>query len=106
VARIRTRDAVNAVILWLWDAGSMHGVTDDESHARKSARACMGGSAADTARVERATLVTGVRTLAIVYRRTGTGWLARRDSSGRIRWTPLQAAPEPAHRGETARQSA
>ncbi len=91
---------------WLWDAGSTHGVTDDGSRAREAAGASMRDAGADTARVESAILVTGVRTLTMGYRRTGTGWLAFRDSSGHIRWKPLSGAPERAHREEAVLQSA
>jgi hypothetical protein len=42
----------------------------------------------DSARVESATLATGVRTLTTVYRRTGIGWSARRYGS-RITWRRL-----------------
>lgn len=81
------------MILWLWDAGSAHGVTDDESRARTSVTTFMLSSAANCARVESATLVTGVRTLTMIYRRTGNGWLARRDSSGQIRWQSVNQMP-------------
>jgi hypothetical protein len=81
------------VILWLWDAGSAHGVTDDESRARTTVTTFMQSNTASCARVESATLVTGVRTLTMIYRRTGNGWLARRDSSGRIRWQSVNQMP-------------
>jgi hypothetical protein len=81
------------VILWLWDAGNAHGVTDDESRARTTVAMFMRGNAANRARVESATLVTGVRTLTMIYRRTGNGWLARRDSSGQIRWEAVNQLP-------------
>jgi hypothetical protein len=81
------------VILWLWDAGSAHGVTDDESRARKTVTTLMRSNVANSARVESATLVTGVRTLTMVYRRTGTGWLARRDDDGGVRWQAVDDMP-------------
>lgn len=81
------------MILWLWDAGSAHGVTDDESRARKNVTTLMQSNAANCARVESATLVTGVRTLTMIYRRTGNGWLARRDGSGQIRWEAVSQVP-------------
>lgn len=77
------------MIVWLWDAGSAHGVTDDESRARKTVTALMESSKADSARVESATLATGVPTLITVYRRTGTGWSARREENGCIRWASV-----------------
>lgn len=54
----------------------------------------MYGTGADNARVERALLVTGVRTLTLSYYRTGAGWSARRHSDGGIRWIPLLTTPE------------
>jgi hypothetical protein len=82
------------VIVWLWDAGSVKGVTDNESHAIKVAEVSMRGSGVATARVESAVLVTGVRTLTMGYQRTGMGWSARRITNGRISWQALKAAPE------------
>ena len=81
------------MIVWLWDAGNARGVTDDESRAQQAAQASLRGSGADTARVEGAALVTGVRTLTTVYRRTGTGWLALRDRNGHIRWKAVHDIP-------------
>jgi hypothetical protein len=80
------------VLVWLWDAGSTHGVTDDGSWAREAASASMRSSGANTGRVESAILVTGTLTLTTEYRRTGSGWLAQRDRGGRTRWEPLLAA--------------
>lgn len=80
--------------VWLRDAGSARGVTDDESRAQEATTACMYGTGADNARVERALLVTGVRTLTLSYYRTGAGWSARRHSDGGIRWIPLLTTPE------------
>ena len=85
-------------MVWLWDAGSTHGVTDDGLRAREAAKASMRSSGATTSRVESATLATGVLTLTTEYRRTGSGWLAQRDRSGRIRWEPLMTAAELASR--------
>jgi len=82
-----------AVIVWLWDAGNAHGVTDDESRARKTVTTFMQNNEADSARVESATLVTGVRTLSTVYRRTGMGWSASRDGNGCIRWETVDDIP-------------
>lgn len=84
------------VIVWLWDAGTGRGVTDDESRARQAAEAFMRSGQADTARVERASLVTEVRTLTTGYARTGQGWTAQPRRNGLIRWTPLTDAPEQA----------
>ena len=81
------------MIVWLWDAGSAHGVTDDESRARNTVTAFMQSNQADSARVESATLATGVLTLATVYRRTGMGWSARREGNGYIRWEAVHDFP-------------
>jgi hypothetical protein len=80
------------VIVWLWDAGSGRGVTDDQAHARRAAEALMRSGRADAARVEKAHLVTGIRALASGYTRTGHGWTAQPREGGPIRWEPLPAA--------------
>jgi hypothetical protein len=82
------------VIVWLWDAGSARGVTDDESRARRAAEAFMRSGRADTARVEKALAVTGISALASGYLRTGHGWTAQPRRDGLIRWVPLPAAPQ------------
>lgn len=82
------------MIVWLWDAGRVKGVTDNESHALKVAEVSMHGSDAAVVRVESAVLVTGVSTLTMGYRRTGMGWSARRLSNGHIEWGPLKAERE------------
>jgi hypothetical protein len=82
------------VIVWLWDAGSVKGVTDDESHALRVAEISMRGSGAATVRVESAVLVSGVCALTMGYHRTGMGWSARRVSNGCIAWEPLKAERE------------
>jgi hypothetical protein len=80
------------VILWLWDApGPRHtvrGVSDDEAAARQAAEACMLEVRARAARVEQAQVVLEATTLECVYRRTGSGWQARRDRAG-ITWKPI-----------------
>jgi hypothetical protein len=84
------------VIVWLWDAGSGRGVTDDESRARRAAEALIRTGRADTARVERAFLVAGLSVLTSGYARTGHGWTAQPRPGGLIRWVPLPAAPQQA----------
>lgn len=84
------------ITCWLWDAGSACGVTDEEPRARKAAAKCLRSDGADTARVEKAFLVSGVGTLTMVHARTGVGWSAYRYLNGRIRWKPLPAAKESA----------
>jgi hypothetical protein len=64
------------VIVWLWDAGSANGVSDNESRAIQAAEGAMRaiGPAAVTAVVERAFLVSGIESLTSNYLRTGGGW--------------------------------
>jgi hypothetical protein len=64
------------VIVWLWDAGSAHGVSDDESRAIQAAEGAMRaiGPATVTAVVERAFLVSGIESLTSKYLRAGDGW--------------------------------
>jgi hypothetical protein len=82
------------VIVWLWDAGSALGVTDNESRARLAAAAFIRSGRTTAARVEQAHFVSGVRTLNPGYMRTGQGWTAHPRGNGRIRWVPLPASPE------------
>ena len=82
------------MIVWLWDAGSGHGVTDDQARARRAAELLMRNGRADAARVEKALAVTGISALASGYLRTGHGWTAQPRRDGLIRWMPLPAAPQ------------
>jgi hypothetical protein len=84
------------VIVWLWDAGSALGVTNEESRARQAAEAFIRSGGADVARVEQARLVTGIRSLNPGYTRLGYGWTAQPRKNGLIRWVPLAASPEQA----------
>jgi hypothetical protein len=77
------------VTVFLWDAGSLSGVTDDEKRARRAAAAAIRGGHASVARVERALALPGIYTLVFDYYRTGTGWTAKRRSDGRVSWVPL-----------------
>jgi hypothetical protein len=79
------------VIVWLWDAGSGCGVTDDQARARRAAEVLMRGGRAGTGRVEKALAVTGISALTSGYLRTGHGWTARPRRDGLIRWVPLPA---------------
>ena len=90
----RRRKDGRAVIVWLWDAGSALGVTDDESRARQAAETFIHNGRATVARVEKATLVTGIRALNPGYARTGQGWTAQPRRNGWIRWVPLLTSPE------------
>lgn len=82
------------IVVWLWDAGSTCGVTGDEARAREAAAGCLRDGKSDTARVEKAFLVPGARTLTLSHHRTGIGWSARRYRNRRIIWKPLTAAAE------------
>jgi hypothetical protein len=81
------REPVTTV--FLWDAGSLSGITDDEKRARWAAAACIRSGQATAARVERALALPGIATLIFDYHRTGTGWSAQRRSDGRVAWMPL-----------------
>jgi hypothetical protein len=59
--------------VWLWDAGTRRGVTDDETRALQAAEALIRSGQAASARVEKAHLVTGIRALESGYTRTGHG---------------------------------
>ncbi len=77
------------MILWTWGAdgpdGSTSGVTDDEASAKHAAVKGMLAWGAATATVEAVMLLDGVVSLEPGYRRTGTVWIARRDTNG-ITW--------------------
>ncbi len=79
------------MIVWLWDAGSGRGVTDDQNRARRAAETLMRTGRADAARVEKARLMTGLSALTSGYMRTGDGWTAQAWPDGLIRWVPLPA---------------
>lgn len=76
------------MLLWVWDAGRHHGITDDDQAARIAAAQCIVNGHAKTATVEAATLVLGVSSVTDAYQRAGVGWTGRRTDRG-IRWTPL-----------------
>ena len=78
------------ITVFLWDAGSLSGVTDDEKRARRAAAAGIRGGHATVARVEKALALPGIYTLVFDYHRTGTGWIAQRRSDGRVSWAPFQ----------------
>jgi hypothetical protein len=82
------------ITVWLWDAGSACGVTDNGARAREAAAATLTASQTPTARVEKAFLVPGTRTLSLVHYRTGVGWSAHRRHDGHIAWKPLSARQE------------
>lgn len=72
-------------MVFLWDAGSGRGVTDDEARARQAAEACLRSGRASTEQVEPAQLVTGFAALTSHYQCTGEGWRAR-TAEGRVTW--------------------
>ena len=74
------------MLVWLWDAGTALGITDNPARARHAARARMRGDS--VARVEQAEFVLGAESLTDGYRRTGDGW-AGRQRNGSVTWTPF-----------------
>ncbi len=85
------------MIVFLWEADgparSGRGVTDDRARALRNAETCLRSGQANVAKVERATLMSGIRTLTSGYLRTGDGWRARCGDTG-IRWEPFAPAPD------------
>jgi hypothetical protein len=75
--------------VWLWDAGSHHGVTDEEDRALVHAGTRL--QHGDTARVELAFVLPSIRQVTWRYIRTGTGW-AGTNASGSVVWRPLLCA--------------
>ena len=74
------------MIVWLWEAGSAAGVTDDPGKARRNAACVMRGTGADTAVVEGARFIDGTGALNDGYRGDGRRrWVARNERGGRIR---------------------
>jgi hypothetical protein len=72
--------------VWLWDAGSHCGVTDDESRALATARACLRNG--DTARVELTRVSPSIVDPTCKYIRTGIGWTGT-CYNGSFAWLPL-----------------
>ena len=77
------------MICYLWDAGSAHGVSGDGARAREAAEGSMRAGRASSARVERAHLVTGIRSLYSGYERLGCGWITVPRQDGPVRWVAL-----------------
>jgi hypothetical protein len=75
------------VIVYLWEAGSGRGVTDDPAAAREAAEGFL-RCGADSAVVERAVTVLSIFSLTSTYARAGQGWSARLHN-GRISWRQL-----------------
>jgi hypothetical protein len=77
-------------VLWTWGTNapdrSACGVSATEDRAKRAAAAAMRGIGATAAIVEAAALLSGGAWLEAGYRRTGTVWTARIDTTGRIRW--------------------
>jgi hypothetical protein len=81
------------VIVWLWEASGpwqFRGITGDDRAARRAVAQCLTSGQAEMAIVEAASLMIGVSSLADCYRRTGTGWTARR-AGARVCWAALAA---------------
>jgi hypothetical protein len=79
------------MIVWLWDAGSGHGISDDDGSARAAAETLIRDGQAASARVEMAVL-NSVRALDTGYGRLGRGWTAHPRPGGQVRWVQL---PDP-----------
>jgi len=79
------------VIVYLWEAGSARGVTDDDARAREAAEEFL-RSGADSAVIERAVTVMSINSLTSTYARVGQGWSARLHD-GRIFWRRLDGEP-------------
>lgn len=74
---------------WLWEAGTYRGITDDVTHAKAAAAACLTGAA--IARVEMAYLVLGAD-LANAYERAGVGWTGQ-TTAGWVAWSLIEDSP-------------
>jgi hypothetical protein len=75
--------------VWLWDAGSHQGVTDDEARAIDHAEVNL--RLGDTAHVELALVIPSIRQVTWAYIRTGIGWTGT-SASGPVVWRPLLCA--------------
>jgi hypothetical protein len=83
------------VIVFLWQAGTAEGVTDDREKAQKQAAFFMGRAGASTAVVEQARFTGGNRSLGSGYQLAqGLYWVARRHPGGQVSWEPRWPAPE------------
>jgi hypothetical protein len=82
------------IMVWLWDAGSACGVTDDGARAREAAAAFLSAAETPTARVEKAFLAPGTFALSLAHYRTGVGWSAHRHHDGQIAWKTLPVPQE------------
>jgi hypothetical protein len=84
------------MIVFLWQAGTAEGVTDDCEKALKQAASFMHSTGASTALVEQARFTGGNRSLSSGYRALqGPYWVARRHHGGQVSWEPNWPAPEP-----------
>ena len=82
------------MIVWLWEAGPAAGVTDDPGKARRTAAFFMRSASTDSAVVEQARFIPGIRSLSAGYERPdgAARWVARLHPSGRITWKPRPPA--------------
>jgi hypothetical protein len=72
--------------VWLWDAGTRLGITDNETRAMLAATDALRDG--DSATVELAIATIGFLEPSAIYLRTGRGWTARTTGAG-IAWFPL-----------------
>jgi hypothetical protein len=72
--------------VWLWDAGTRIGVTDNENRAMLAARDALRDG--ETATVELALAALSFREPTAMYLRTGCGWTGHAAEGG-ITWSPL-----------------
>jgi len=77
------------VTVYLWQAGSAEGVTDDEVAARELAASHMKPGAAPAV-VEQALLVIGFR-VSCYQKLESRRWEARRDPAGEVTWRQCPA---------------
>jgi hypothetical protein len=83
------------VIVYLWQAGSAEGVTDDHERARRKAARFMRTTGTDKAIVETARYDDGIRSLGAGYAKAdGPHWVARRHANGQVTWRLRSAESE------------
>jgi hypothetical protein len=82
------------VIVFLWQAGTAEGVTDDYATAQQRAASFMRGAGASTAVVEQASFIDGSTSLSSCYQALpGRCWVARRHPGGRVYWEQRSRQP-------------
>jgi hypothetical protein len=82
------------VIVFLWQAGTAEGVTDDYATAQQRAASFMRDAGASTAVVEQASFIDGNTSLSSCYQPVpGRRWIARRHPGGRVYWEQRSRQP-------------